>query len=269
MRLCVAFLSLVFVAGLAVAQDEDKPAVKKAAPKAKPKADSDTLDLPVEENPLGKKAGDTKEIVSRASYAMGMLIGRQLKQGGLEPDMKRLIKGLQDSLSDSESELTDEELQAALQAFDPIARKNVAERSKAAANKNLKAGQDFLDANKDKDGVKSTKSGLQYKVLVSGKGASPKATDTVRVHYRGKLIDGKVFDQSYEGETPTKKEQPAEFTVNQVIPGWTEALQKMKAGDKWQLYIPAELAYGPNQRGPVIGPNSVLVFDVELLEIVE
>jgi FKBP-type peptidyl-prolyl cis-trans isomerase FklB len=271
MRLWVAMLGLVVVVGLAAAQEKDeKPA--KSAPKVKQKADdkdSVELELSTEPNPLGKKAGDTKEIVGKVSYGMGLQIGRNLKQGGLNPDLKRFMKGVQDALEDNESELTEEEITAAFRAFEPIARKVAADRAKSQSDKNVKSGDAFLEANKQKEGVKTLPSGLQYKVLAVGKGRSPKATDTVRVHYRGKLIDGKVFDQTYTGETPTKRDEPGEFKVNGVIRGWTEGLQKMKVGDKWQLIIPSELAYKEAGAGGVIGPNAVLIFDVELLEILE
>jgi FKBP-type peptidyl-prolyl cis-trans isomerase len=134
------------------------------------------------------------------------------------------------------------------------------EKQIAAAEKNLKAGEAFLAANAKKEGVKTTASGLQYKVIKAGTGASPKPTDIVKVHYTGTLVDGTVFDSSVQ------RGEPATFPVNGVIPGWTEALQLMKVGDKWQLVIPSKLAYG--EQGPrAIGPNSTLIFDVELLGI--
>ena len=272
MRFWMAMISLVVVVGFATAQDEEKPTTKKAAPKAKKAAeDKDTveIDAATDPNPLGKKAGDSKEIVSKASYALGTQIGKNLKQAGVAFDLKRLTKGLQDALEDKELELSDDEVKEVLAAFDQIARKSMAQKAKVEASKNAKAGEEFLEANKAKEGVKSLPSGVQYKVLTAGKGPSPKASDTVRVHYRGKLTSGKVFDQSYAGETPTKKDQPAEFPVKGVIKGWTEALQKMKVGDKWQLVIPSEFAYGENGAGGIIGPGAVLVFEVELLEILE
>jgi FKBP-type peptidyl-prolyl cis-trans isomerase len=134
------------------------------------------------------------------------------------------------------------------------------EKQKVTAEKNLKAGEAFLAENAKKEGVKTTASGLQYKVIKSGTGPSPKPTDVVKVQYHGTLIDGTVFDSS------VRRNQPATFTVNGVIPGWTEALQLMKVGDKWKLFIPAKLAYGEQGSGP-IGPNIVLIFDVELLGI--
>lgn len=275
MRPWVTLLAVVFAVGLAVAQDDEKPKAKTTT-KAKAKTEDDGLDLPAEANPLGKKAGDNKEVMTKVSYGIGLQFGRQFKSNGLNPDLKVFMQGIQDALGGNEPKYSEAELKAAFEAFEPIARKAMAdqakvagEKAKAQGEKNRKAGEDFLEANKEKPGVKSLPSGLQYKVLTAGKGASPKATDTVRVHYRGKLIDGTLFDESYTGEAPTKKDQPAEFPVNGVIKGWTEALQKMKVGDKWQLVIPSELAYGERQTGPVIGPHSVLVFDVELLEVVE
>ncbi len=134
-------------------------------------------------------------------------------------------------------------------------------KQKTDGGKNLKEGEAFLAANAKKEAVTTLPSGLQYKVLKSGKGKSPKATDTVKVHYHGTLLDGTVFDSSVE------RGEPATFPVNGVIPGWVEALQIMKEGDKWQLTIPPKLAYGERGAGGKIGPNSVLVFDVELLSI--
>lgn len=134
-------------------------------------------------------------------------------------------------------------------------------RQKPLSDKNKKAGADFMAKYAKVDGVQRLPSGILYKVLKPGTGASPKATDTVKVHYRGRLVDGKEFDSSY------KRNEPAVFALNQVIPGWTESLQKMKVGEKWQVIIPSELAYGPVGRPPTIGPDAVLVFDIELLGI--
>lgn len=257
MRRWFVMLSLVVVAavGFAVAQDE-KPKAK-AQPKAK--KDDDGLDLGLEADPnaLGKKPANKKDLLDKISYAMGLQLGK-MKQAGFDLDQKRVIKGMEDALQGKDSEFTDDEITKAFTAFEPLRRAALA-----------KVNEDFLAANKEKDGVKTLPSGVQYKVLASGKGPSPKATDTVKVHYRGKLVDGKVFDQSYSGETPAKRDQPAEFQVKGVIKGWTESLLKMKVGDKWQITLPSELAYGERGSPPVIPPNSVLIFDVELLEIVE
>ena len=257
MRRWFVMLSLVAVVavGFAVAQDE-KPKAK-AQPKAK-KAD-DGLDLGLEPDPnaIGKKPANKKELLDKISYAMGQQLGK-MKQAGFDLDQKRVIKGMEDALQGKDSEFSEDEITKAFTAFEPLRR--------AAMSK---AGDDYLAANKEKEGVKTLPSGVQYKVLAAGKGPSPKATDTVKVHYRGKLIDGKVFDQSYTGEAPVKRDQPAEFQVKGVIKGWTESLLKMKVGDKWQITLPADMAYGERGSGQVIGPNSVLIFDVELLEIVE
>jgi FKBP-type peptidyl-prolyl cis-trans isomerase FklB len=244
-------LTLVAVVGIAIAQDKEKPKAK-----AQPKA-STGLELEPEENPLGKKPVNKKELLDKISYAMGQQIGK-MRQAGFELDTKRVIQGMEDALAGKEPEFSEEEINKAFVAYEPLRRQVLS-----------KAGEDYLAANKTKQGVKTLPSGLQYKVLASGNGASPKATDTVRVHYRGWLIDGKVFDQSYTDEAPTKRDQPAEFPVNGVIKGWTEALQKMKVGDKWQITLPANLAYGERGSPPVIGPNAVLIFDVELIAIVE
>ena len=158
--------------------------------------------------------------------------------------------------------MTDEEVRETLTALSAgLKEKGMAKRKEAGAA-SIKEGKEFLDANKKKEGVVTLPSGLQYKVIKAGTGAVPKATDTVKTHYRGTLISGTEFDSSY------KRNEPAEFPVGGVIKGWTEALQLMKTGSKWQLYIPSELAYGENGAGADIPPNAVLTFDIELLEIV-
>ncbi len=276
MRLWVAMLSLVVVVGLAVAQDNEKPVKAKSAPKTKQdagKKDSVELDLTADPNALGKKATNKKEMMDKVSYAMGRQLGlgmKQLQEQGFSTDMKRIMKGLQDAVDGNDSEFTDEEIQAVSLAFQREIQAKMMAKQREQGGKNRQTGEEFLEANKDKKGVKTLPSGLQYSVLATGTGASPAATDKVRVHYRGKLTDGKMFDQSYKGEKPTKAEQPAEFRVNGVIKGWTEALKKMKVGDKWQVFIPPDLGYG-EEGSPdgSIGPNAVLIFDVELLEIVK
>lgn len=197
----------------------------------------------------------------QASYGLGITLGRQLKGQSIEPEMDCFIMGLKDGLAGNKSQLSDEVVQAALTAFqqEVIAKQQAA--MKAEAETNLKAGAAFLAANAKKEGVKTLPSGLQYKVLKEGKGATPKASDTVVTHYQGTLIDGMEFDSSY------KRGEPATFPVTGVIKGWTEALQLMKAGSKWQLVIPPDLAYGAQGSPPVIPPNSTLIFDIELLEV--
>jgi FKBP-type peptidyl-prolyl cis-trans isomerase len=195
----------------------------------------------------------------KTSYAIGLDIATSLKRQELDVDAKALAAGIADGFAGKPA-LTEQEMKAAIMDLQKSAMARAEEKQKAGAEKNLKAGEDFLAANAKKDGVKTTASGLQYKVIKAGTGASPKPTDTVKVHYTGKLVDGTVFDSSVERGTP------ATFPVKGVIPGWTEALQLMKVGDKWQLVIPAKLAYGEDGPGP-IGPNSTLIFEVELLGI--
>lgn len=196
----------------------------------------------------------------KASYTIGVQLGSQMAQTKDDIDLDKVMMGMKDAFGGKEPRLKKEDMMAAMQTFQSeIQQKQQAKMTEMAA-KNAKDGEAFLADNKKKDGVTTLPSGLQYKVITAGKGKSPKVSDTVVTHYRGSLIDGKVFDSSYE------RGEPVTFPVNGVIPGWTEALQKMKVGDKWQLFIPAALAYGENGSGP-IGPNAVLIFDIELLEI--
>ena len=205
---------------------------------------------------------ELKDAKQKASYAIGLDIGSNFKRQEIEIDPKTLAAGIADSLA-GKPQLTDEEAKQVITEFRTQLMAKMETKQKEAGDKNLKAGEEFLAANAKKEGVKATASGLQYKVLKAGKadGKSPKSSDKVKVHYHGTLIDGTVFDSSVQ------RGEPAEFGVDEVIPGWTEVLQLMKEGDKWQVYIPSKLAYGPRGAGPQIGPNSALVFDVELLSI--
>ena len=196
----------------------------------------------------------------RVSYSMGVDMGRNLQKQGIDINPDVLVQGLKDGMAGGTLKMTDDEMQATMQAFIQGVREKMQEKEKAAGEDNKGKGEAYLEANKKKDGWKTTASGLQYKVLTTGTGPIPKATDTVITQYRGTTIDGTEFDSSY------KRNQPAEFPVNAVIPGWTEALQMMPVGSKWQLAIPSNLAYGENAP-PQIGPNSVLLFDVELVGI--
>lgn len=196
----------------------------------------------------------------RTSYAIGADIGSTFKRQEMEIDAKALAAGISDAMA-GKMALTEAEITEVLSTLRQELMTKAVAKQKAAAEKNLREGEEFLAANAKKEGVKTLASGLQYKVIKSGKGKSPKSTDVVKVHYHGTLIDGTVFDSSVE------RKEPVTFPVDQVIPGWTEALQLMKEGDKWQLFIPAKLAYGERGAGPVIGPNSTLIFDVELLSI--
>jgi len=191
----------------------------------------------------------------KASYSIGYEIGNAMKKQGVAIDPKSFLAGLQDGLGGAKPAMTEKEMRDVLMAVQKEAAVRIPEQNK-------KDGEAFLAANAKKEGVKSTKTGLQYKVLKEGTGKIPKATDKVKTHYTGTLIDGTKFDSSYDNG------EPVTFPVNRVIPGWTEALQLMKVGSKWQLAIPAELAYGKDAP-PSIGPNSVLLFDIELLGIEE
>ncbi len=205
-----------------------------------------------------EKAADLKADKGQYSYAIGVQIAKNLKDQGLDIDLAAFSAGAGDVFAGKELKIKDEDRTAALRKMSEGMRGKEA----AVATENMKKGQTYLDTNKSKEGVKVTKSGLQYKVVSEGNGPTPKETDEVEVHYRGHLIDGKEFDSSYA------RNQPAQFPVNRVIPGWTEALQMMKVGSKYELVIPPQLAYG--ERGnPSIPPNSVLVFDVELLKIMK
>jgi FKBP-type peptidyl-prolyl cis-trans isomerase FklB len=205
---------------------------------------------------------DAKTAADIASYGIGQQIAGQFKSDGIEINLDQLILGLKDGIQGQKPRYTDAELQAAFQAFSRAVQAGREQRQAAAGDKNKRDGQAYLMANAKKPGVKATASGLQYQIIKAGPGgASPKATDTVQVNYEGTLIDGKVFDSSL------RSGQPVSFQVDGVIPGWTEALQLMHVGDKWRIFVPSELAYGAEGAGNVIGPHSVLIFDVELLGI--
>jgi len=198
----------------------------------------------------------------KESYALGMNIAREIKndEGEVDVDESALLLGLKDELN-HKAQFTDEQALTELKQLSAEAGANQQHQEQAAAETNMKEGETFLAANKAKPGVVALPSGLQYKIEKVGTGPKPTAADTVVCNYRGTFIDGKEFDSSY------KRGQPATFPVSGVIKGWTEALQLMPVGSKWQLYIPPDLAYGPKGAGGVIGPNQTLVFDVELLSI--
>ncbi len=210
---------------------------------------------------LAEDKPQLKDQKDKASYSIGYDIGETFKKQNVDLNPDALFTGLKEALSGKEAALSKEEREKTLQAFQKEMMEKQIAASKEAATKNAAEGEKFLAENKKKDGVKTTASGLQYKVLKEGSGASPKETDTVVTNYRGTLIDGTEFDSSY------KRNEPASFPVNRVIKGWTEALQLMKPGAKYQLVIPAALAYGERGAGQLIGPNATLIFDVELLSI--
>jgi FKBP-type peptidyl-prolyl cis-trans isomerase FklB len=197
---------------------------------------------------------DLKTDPEKNGYSVGYDIGRSIQRQLADLDAESMARGLKDAVSGVPPALPAQEME---QRFAAVRQ----ESAKKIVEKNKKDGEAFLAKNKGEKGVKTTASGLQYKVITPGKGKQPTAEDTVTVNYRGTLIDGTEFDSSY------KRNQPATFPVKGVIAGWTEALQLMKEGSKWMLYIPSTLAYGERGAGPVIGPNSTLVFEVELLSI--
>jgi FKBP-type peptidyl-prolyl cis-trans isomerase len=195
------------------------------------------------------------------SYALGMNLGKNLHQQAVAIDPNILARGLKDALTGGKTLLTDDEARAALTAAQAEVRAKQQEKMQQAGAENKKEGETFLAANKAKDGVVTLPSGLQYKILTAGTGPKPTASDTVVCNYRGTLINGTEFDSSY------KRGQPATFPVGGVIKGWTEALQLMPVGSKWQLFIPTDLAYGDRGAGADIGPGATLIFEVELLSI--
>jgi len=206
---------------------------------------------------------DLDTLSAKASYAIGHNLGSNFKQQFEDIDLVILLQGIKDGMQDDVSLLTPEEFEKTMMTFqEEMAEKQTAKRNAMAEN-NITEGQAYLAENRKKDGVTVLPSGLQYEVLQAGDGPSPKATDTVTTHYAGTLIDGTEFDSSI------KRGEPATFPVGGVIPGWVEALQLMKVGAKWRLVLPPDLAYGENGAGDVIGPNAVLIFEVELLSIEE
>lgn len=199
----------------------------------------------------------------QSSYCLGLDFGQNLAAEEVEVDIDSLMLGLHDGLTSAAPQLTEEQITAVMGRFQQILQQKAEQKMAEIAAENLAQGTAFLKENLSKDGVVETPTGLQYKVLEEGDGPSPVEMDTVRCHYEGTLIDGTVFDSSY------KRGQPAEFPVRAVIGGWVEALQMMSVGDKWEVYLPADLAYGESGSPPVIGPNATLVFTIELLGIVE
>jgi FKBP-type peptidyl-prolyl cis-trans isomerase FklB len=197
----------------------------------------------------------------KTSYAIGVDIGSMLSRQPVDVDIDTFLRGAGDALRKKNLLLNDQEIKEILTGLQKEMMAKQEERIKTLGEKNRKDGEAFLADNKKKEGMKTLPSGLQYKVIKEGTGKMPKATDTVTTNYRGTLIDGTEFDSSY------KRGQPATFPVNGVIKGWTEALQLMKTGSKWQLFVPSDLAYGDKGAGPQIGPNSTLVFEVELLSV--
>lgn len=197
----------------------------------------------------------------RVSYSVGYDVAKNFKDNEFNLDMAIVLAGLNDAQNSAEPRLSQEQIAATMAEFQQYMVEQHQKKTDAKSQVNVAEGEAFLMANKIKEGVVTLESGLQYKVITEGTGRKPLAEDVVQVHYRGTLIDGTGFDSSYD------RGQPAEFPVSRVIAGWTEALQLMAEGSKWQLVIPSNLAYGEQAMGGVIAPNSVLVFDVELLKV--
>lgn len=201
--------------------------------------------------------------LDRLSYALGLSMGNNFRASGIETiNVQDFADGVAAVYYGSKPKMSYDEAKAEIQKYFTALEAKQQEAAKVMSEANAQAGRDFLDANGKRAEVKITPSGLQYEVIKQGNGPKPDRTDRVVVHYTGKLIDGTVFDSSVE------RGEPATFGVTQVIPGWVEALQLMNAGSQWRLFIPSELAYGPNGAGGAIGPNQTLIFDVELLEVV-
>lgn len=202
------------------------------------------------------------EELDRLSYALGLSMGNNFRASGIHNiNIQDFADGVAAVFDGLAPKMSYDEAKAEIQSFFEKLQKEQEAKAAAMAEVNEKAGKDFLESNGKRAEVETTPSGLQYEVLTEGTGAQPKAGDAVTVHYTGKLIDGTVFDSSVE------RGEPATFGVTQVIPGWVEALQLMKEGAKWRLFIPSALAYGPQGAGNVIGPNQTLIFDVELIKV--
>jgi FKBP-type peptidyl-prolyl cis-trans isomerase FklB len=247
------FVTAALLGGSGAALAQDQPKAAAPAP-AQPQAQAPATGGQAQ----GQKPAALED---RASYIIGLNLGQSLKTQEVPVTMDLLVQGLRDGLGGGTPLLTPEEIQAAMQEFQQKLMTQQQTKRDAAGAKNMKDSQAYLDQNKAKAGVKTTASGLQYEVLTEGKGESPKETDKVTVHYRGTLPDGTEFDSSYA------RNEPATFPVNGVIPGWVEALQLMKPGAKYRLVIPPALAYAERGAGADIGPNQVLIFDVELISI--
>lgn len=202
-------------------------------------------------------ADEISSDIEKFSYAIGYQVGHGLKKDNIAIDSKAFATAIEDVLQGKQTRISIQEMQSAMNKM----RDQLQAEKSAAMVKNQQAGDKFLAANKNKEGVTTLPSGLQYKIIKSGSGKTPTAMDSVQVHYEGTLLDGTVFDSSY------KRGAPVSLSVSGVIKGWQEALQLMKEGDKWQLFIPSELAYGSNGAGGKIGPYETLIFDVELIKI--
>ncbi len=242
------------LAGSVLAQQT--PAAKPATAKAA--TTTTATKAPAKAAPAELKLETSKQ---KGSYAIGASVGKSLVRDSVDVDTAILLRGLKDALAGGKMLLNEDDIRAALADLQKESRAKNEEKMKALGEENKKAGEAFLAANKTKEGVVTLPSGLQYKVLKQGDGPKPTSTDTVECNYRGTLIDGKEFDSSYS------RKQTATFAVTRVIKGWTEILQMMPVGSKYQIFVPSELAYGPQARSAEITPNSTLIFEIELVSI--
>lgn len=201
--------------------------------------------------------------LEKISYALGMSMANNFRSSGIqELDVKKFAQGLDAAFNGGELSMTYDQAKETIRVYFTQMEEQMRAQAEASAKVNEEAGKSYLAENAKRPETVTLPSGLQYEVIEEGKGPQPTAQDQIKVHYTGRLIDGTVFDSSVE------RGEPATFGVTQVIPGWVEALQLMKAGSKWRLHIPSQLAYGPQGAGGVIGPNATLIFDVELLEVI-
>ena len=238
------------------AQTQSTPPATKPAPKK-----SGTATTTTKTTPSAKAAAPLTTPKDKLSYSIGTDIGKKLKAQSIDVDPAVVSRGIKDAFTGAKPAMTDEEMKSSLTSLQTQMREKQMAMIRELAEKNKKEGEAFLAANKSKEGVVTLPSGLEYKILKAGDGKKPAASDTVECNYRGTLIDGTEFDSSY------KRGESATFPVSGVIKGWTEALQLMPVGSKWQLFIPSELAYGERGAGGDIAPNSTLIFEVELLSI--
>jgi len=252
-RICVVMLVLGCFVGMSVYAARKSPKEKTAVPAGK----TDTATQAKKQ-----KAVLLKTEVDKVSYSIGVQLGQNFKQQEIEISVESMMRGLRDAMAGKTLALSEDEMQKVMMDFQQRMMAKQKERQQAEAAKNLAKGMAFLEANGSKEGVTVLPSGLQYKIIQKGTGRTPTINDRVKTNYRGTFIDGTEFDSSY------KRNKPVEFPVKGVIKGWTEALQLMKEGGKWELYVPANLAYGEQDIRGIPG-NSTLIFEIELLEVLE
>jgi FKBP-type peptidyl-prolyl cis-trans isomerase FklB len=266
-KMLTAGMVSILAAGMVLtAAAQDAPAAQTSKPTSSQSKSQTPKAAAKKPGTTTSKAGTAytlKTDKDKASYALGMSIGTGLHRQGIPVDPAVVARGLRDAMSGSKMLMTEDQMKSTLQQLRAEVGKEQTAKAHVAGEGNRKEGEAFLSANKSKEGVTALPDGLQYKIVKEGTGPKPTASDTVTVNYRGTLVNGKEFDSSY------KRGQPVSFPVSGVIKGWTEALQLMPVGSKWELYIPADLAYGDNPPDPSIGPGDTLIFEVELLSIGE